>query len=462
MPNDNQIVVRSHVGRDLLQSAALFKTDRLVIWEYVSNSLQYVEPGKAPEVYVSMDAQAKRITISDNGRGLDREGLQNFFVMHGENLDRKLGRKGRGRFGTGKSAAFGIADCLRVTSVKDGRRNSVELCRADVERAGERNIPVRVLEHDSPIVSENGTTIEINDVKLRHFDQPGVIRFIERHLARWPNRPTVVVNNRTCEYSEPPVSRSEEVALDGEEARVLRTKRLLLNVSKVPLEPDFQGVSILCDGVWFETTLAGAEGQHMANYIFGEIDIPSLDDDSSPIAAFDMSRSMRLNANNPVVMVAIGVIGREVDRLRRQLVKEDSARRAADEVKKMEKEANRIAEIINEDFRDFSGKVAKVKVRSKPASDLGKVDQSTADEPDLLVVGGDLPGEALGGTNQQDGGIRGTGGGTESEPQTLCADEGGAEIGRPTGGEGAKRRPRGGFSVDFEKIGADQPRNLSS
>ncbi|MGC1650972.1 MAG: hypothetical protein WA741_34535 [Candidatus Sulfotelmatobacter sp.] len=29
--------VRSHVARDLLQNAALFKTDKLVVWEYVSN-----------------------------------------------------------------------------------------------------------------------------------------------------------------------------------------------------------------------------------------------------------------------------------------------------------------------------------------------------------------------------------------------------------------------------------------
>ena len=187
----------------------------------------------------------------------------------------------------------------------------------------------------------------------------------------------------------------------------------------MPLEADFQGVSILCDGVWFETTLGGAEGQHMANYIFGEIDIPSLDDESSPIAAFDMSRSMRLNPNNPVVMVAMGVIGREIDRLRRQLVKEDSARRAPTKLRKMEKEANRIAEIINEDFREFSGKVAKVKARGKPASDLGKVDHSTGDELDLLITEGELPGEALSRTGQQDGGTHGTGAGAESESQIL-------------------------------------------
>ena len=48
----SDIVVRSHVGRDLLQSAALFKTDKLVVWEYVANSLQYTAPGINPVVDV--------------------------------------------------------------------------------------------------------------------------------------------------------------------------------------------------------------------------------------------------------------------------------------------------------------------------------------------------------------------------------------------------------------------------
>lgn len=66
------LVVRSHVARDLLQNAALFKTDKLVVWEYVSNGLQYIDPGTSPVVRVLLDSKKKRITISDNGRGIAR------------------------------------------------------------------------------------------------------------------------------------------------------------------------------------------------------------------------------------------------------------------------------------------------------------------------------------------------------------------------------------------------------
>src|SRR5438445_7979493 len=128
-----QIFVRSHVARDLLQNAGLFKTDRLVVWEYVSNGLQYVDAATAAVVKVKLDSKNRRIAVADNGRGMDWAGLHNFFVMHGENVDRKAGRPGRGRFGTGKSAAFGIADLLRITTVRNKKRSKLELKRTDIE-----------------------------------------------------------------------------------------------------------------------------------------------------------------------------------------------------------------------------------------------------------------------------------------------------------------------------------------
>src|SRR5579863_3580744 len=145
----DRIFVKSHVARDLLQNAALFKTDKLVVWEYVSNGLQYVDPGTSPVVRVMLDSKKKRITITDNGRGMSWEDLKNFFVMHGVNVDRKEGRPGRGRFGTGKSAAFGIADGLRIITVRAGRRSVVELARSDIETLNsEEPIPVKIIERE--------------------------------------------------------------------------------------------------------------------------------------------------------------------------------------------------------------------------------------------------------------------------------------------------------------------------
>ena len=83
--------VTSHVGRDLLQSAASFKTEAAVVWEYVVNSLQYINPGVSPHIQIDVKPRLKRIEIDDNGRGMDEAGLKHFFQMHAENLDRKSG-----------------------------------------------------------------------------------------------------------------------------------------------------------------------------------------------------------------------------------------------------------------------------------------------------------------------------------------------------------------------------------
>src|SRR5687768_15242233 len=183
---DQQIFVKSHVARDLMQSAGLFKTDKLVVWEYVSNGLQYVDPGTNPVVKVSLDSKKKKITISDNGRGMDWEGLRNFFVMHGENLDRKQGRGGRGRFGTGKSAAFGIADGLRITTVRGHKRSKVGLTRSAIEAMNSEDpIPVEIMEREVSTSESNGTTVEIEGIHLKSLDQAGIIHYIERHLAHW-------------------------------------------------------------------------------------------------------------------------------------------------------------------------------------------------------------------------------------------------------------------------------------
>ena len=188
MPEQSdQIFVKSHVARDLLQSAAIFKTERLVVQEYVSNGLDSQDIGKKPIVHVELDSKNKRITIRDNGRGMDWEGLKNYFIMHGENIDRKMGLTPRGRHGTGKSAVFGIADKLRISTVRNKKISIVELHRNDIANMGsEDGIPVKTIEKEGKTDSQNGTIVEIGNIHLRSLDQASIRRYIERHLIRWP------------------------------------------------------------------------------------------------------------------------------------------------------------------------------------------------------------------------------------------------------------------------------------
>src|SRR2546425_10153409 len=174
--------VTSHVGRDLLNAAQLFRHEAAAVWEYVVNSLQYVAPGVRPRVQVVVRSKAGTIQISDNGVGMDSTGLNHFFQMHGENLERKRGRAGRGKFGTGKSAAFGIGNRLRVESRKDGLLNVLELTRQMIDQSDGTEIPLDWLIKNEKTDDSNGTTIVISEIFLPRINAASLIDYVERHL----------------------------------------------------------------------------------------------------------------------------------------------------------------------------------------------------------------------------------------------------------------------------------------
>jgi hypothetical protein len=466
-----ELQIRSHVARDLLQSADLFRTDKTVVWEYVSNGIQYVDPGIKPEVHVQIDGKRRRIEVRDNGRGMLWDGLQNFFVMHGENLDRRQGRPGRGNFGTGKSAAFGIAEGLRITTVRSGRRSCVELSRSEIEAMrGEGPIPVMVHEKEVPTDDPNGTLIEISGIHLRSIDQAAIIRFIERHLARWPRDVTVFVNNHQCEFNDPPVERELTFVPDEGAYAELGNVTLTIKVAKAPLDEDRRGISIFSKGVWCETTLAGAEGREMSHYIFGDIDIPSLDEYKGPIRPIDMSRSMKLNPNNPLVQRAYSFIGEKVDIIRRDLVRRDRERRATEELRRLQTEANSIANVINEDFEEFRRKLQRVKAQNTGGRDDSN-DRGNVDWTELMKPGGETPGAITtrwpeppvpqpseDAERPLDDGSDGDEG-TREAGKVLAKSEDGSSSGLPSGTkQGRGRRPIGGFNVRFGNLGTEEHR----
>lgn len=467
----NGLFVRSHVARDLLQNATLFKTDKLVVWEYVANGLQYVGPGTNPLVRVSLDSKKKRISVQDNGRGMDWNGLQNFFVMHGENIDRKEGRPGRGRFGTGKSAAFGIAEVLRITTVRNGKLSRVELKRSKIANmTSEDPIPVEILDEESVTPSANGTLVEIEGVNLRSLDQAAIIHYIERHLAKWPKNATVFVNNHECEFNEPPIAIEYRFTAEGPAANVLGDVELVVKVSKSPLEEDLRGISIFSNGVWHETTLAGSEGREMAQYIFGEIDVPKLDDDRSPIAPFDVSRSMRLNPENDLVRAVHAFIGSKVEEVRRSLLEKEKARKAEEDAKKLAEQAAEIAQVINEDFNAFRQRVAKVRAKTRGSTDLDQSARTGDREEDDLIFGTELPAQKtnlaapppappLPPTPPPPEPVQPPPGPAPTQiPAVESTESQEPKLGRPSGGKGTSPKPAGGFHVEFKPVGVDSPR----
>lgn len=465
MATPAELLLTTNVARDILQSAGTFKTTPPVVWEYLSNSLQYVDQGTTPKAVVTANARKRSIEISDNGRGMSIDGLANYFTMHGHNVDRLQGKAGRGYFGTGKSAAFAVADSLLIRTVRNGLRNTVRLTRAAIDREAAKgnvtSVPIETLERDVATNDPNGTTVLIEGIHGA-IDVPDIIKFVERKISRGFKDAEVVVNGHQVEYDEPScverrVFQSSDAALQA-----LGNVELIVKVSPSPLDESTRGIDVLSNGNLFETTLGSAAGKEMSQYIFGEIDVPALaNEGSGPTPAFTMSRDAHLNTANPVVAAIHAFISVHVDAVRRELVDAEKKRKQSEDARRLEKQASLIAALLNEDFSDYNKRVEHVKQTVRAVSG----DRSSENQTEL---GGNLAQAVFGGDEEvelqkelEPGGdpTGGGGGGGKSEREQAPKVEkkpGGEPLGRDENVRQGDRRSHGGFSVDYRNMGAAQ------
>ena len=78
--------------------------------------------------------------------------------------------------------------------------------------------------------------------------------------------------------------------------------------------------------------------------------MPILEDGGWPIPAFDNTRNNMLNRQNPVVVVLLGWLSQELEGIRSDLVRQARERRQSEMEAKLAKEAERISDILNQDF----------------------------------------------------------------------------------------------------------------
>jgi hypothetical protein len=457
-----QLVVRTHVGRDLLQTAQLFRTLEAAVWEYVANGLEYVDPGVKPKITVDLDNRKKAVTVTDNGRGMDHAGLQQFFTMHGENPDRKAGKRGRGKFGTGKSAAFGIAPRLRVSTVRDGQRNVVELRLDDIKASEGEDIPIHWLVREETD-ADNGTVISIEDILLPRLQPEPLIRNIERHLPYWrAAEPTVYVGAHLCEPWQPSVASTHTFQPNDEQQKVIGNVELTIKVAQAPLPDGLYGIAVTtAPGVLVAIESAGIEAKEFGSYLFGEVEVAALESSDDQLAAYDLSRSLKLNPANPVAAVLIGFIGYHLDQVRKGLVDEQRKKRREHQFQQLEEAATRIAKLLNEDLSSVADRLADIRSMRRRAGRVAEAGGAGGGStPDEWVEGDDAPGLLD---------LRPHEPTTTAEPKGREApdlarpghpDPAGIDKVSPRGGTDAKPRPRGGLEVHFDNLGPEQDRSI--
>ncbi len=345
--------VTSHVARDLLQNAAYFSSLPRVVAEYVTNAIDSAEPGQAVTCEVTIDPH--EVTIADNGSGMTHAELSNFFQMHGENIQRKRGRTVRGRFGTGKSAAFGIADTLQIETVKGGVRNIVELHRQQVESARDgRPIPVSEMAVDQPSRdTPEGTIIRIRDLRTQDIDSAAVQAYLVKLLGQHLRSHRVRLNGKLLRYRMPASVQTFDFKPSEEVVARLGRLKCTLRLSPDELEHGDNTIAVLCHGFLHATTLAGRSREPLVEYIFGEVEVPSLDEESGLVPAFDNTRSLALNPQNPKVQALEAWLGECIDEVLKVLVEKERRRKAAREQRLLRRVAGRIKSLLDEDFQSI-------------------------------------------------------------------------------------------------------------
>jgi len=457
------IKVTSHVGRDLLASAASFKNEATVVWEYVANSLQYFDPTGAPRVLVDIRPKRKEIVISDNGLGMDQVGLNRFFQMHGENRDRLAGRPGRGKFGTGKSAAFGIGTLLRVDTRRAGLRNVVALSRAAIDGSSGDEIPVEWLVRNEATTEPSGTTVTISGIVLPRIESASVIEYIERHLKAFRGfGPEVAVNEHVCVYREPSISAEYTFQPPEKISAAIGEVKLTVQVSQAPLSETDQGVCITAGaGNMVAIERAGMERKEFGSYLLGTVDVPALESSNSPIQPYDSSRSLMLNPQHPVALALISFIGAKLEEVRLKLVADSRERRKTEQARRLASEANKIADILNADFKNIQQRLETIRAASVPGGAPARAGDADAGgtDGDQWVSGTATPGETAVGAKEVS---RGSG---SQRPAPIVPTSGtpkkdGDNPVDPSGGRGTRKKPSGGFKVEFRNLGKDEGRSL--
>ncbi len=342
--------VTSHVARDLLQNAAYFNSAPKAVAEYVSNAIDNAPPRQS--VLCTVKIARDEIRISDDASGMTYTELSNFFQMHGVNVQRSRGRAVRGKFGTGKSAAFGIANTLQIETVKEGKRNVVELRRPEVESAKDgQPIPVREIAANEATQAHSGTTIIVRDLNIKNIDANATRAYLEKLLGRHLRLHRITVNGTQCEFREPEYIKTFRFKPPRVVAEKIGSAACILKISKEPMGRDENTVAVLCNGFMHATTLAGKQSEPFVEFIFGEVEAPSLDEDSGPIPPFDNTRNLALNPQNPRVQVLTEWLGECIDEVRRELIERDKRRRYSKEMRLLHKVAGQIQSYLNDDFK---------------------------------------------------------------------------------------------------------------
>jgi len=470
---NGQIYATSDVARDIIQNSEYFTSAGKAVNEYVWNSLDYGRPNTRVEVHVihrkgklkvrkGRTVRFKGLVIEEkkNGGGMSRDDLMRFFQMHAETLARKMGRRVRGRYGTGKSAAFGIGNTLYVDTVKDGKHNIVCLTREDLV-SGSTRIPVQSLLTDQPSTRPDGTMIIIDRLKFKRLKVLSMKNFLVRSINRHLNNHDVFVGHDKLVYKTPEHEQHWSFDCPSEYRKWLGDCNLVMMLAKKELDEEERGLAILSNSYLLEVLPLESAGTAWSGRVFGEIDSPLLDSQDD-IPTFDNTRS-RLNRDNERVQVLLTWVKECTKKVTKELEGQLKAMMDKKKSEKLQETAEDVESLLNRDFAEIVREL-----ESGPrVSGVGDIPggMGPADDDKVLVSN---PDGDKGYSITEDGRVpvlvsEGVGSGPvqpdPGEPKRAEITDDGAKADEKSSGK-QKQKPRGGFRIEYDHLGKEAQRAL--
>jgi hypothetical protein len=464
--------MQSNVARDVLSTASSFGSVPKVIAEYVTNSIDARSNGTPVNVSITKSRYggATRIVISDDASGMDDQDLTRFFHMHAENEARRRGRSARGRFGTGKAAAFGIGTSLQVETRRDGRQWRVRLDKNELEAAvTEERRPRPLVQVDGEATTKpNGTDIFIEGI-TKTVDERRIMSELRKRLGRQIDAHPVTLFNTRVVTEEPRAAREWPVfcsaghsvaAVIGEEVECH------IKAAAATVDDAIRGVVITAND--FPMAQIEVFGDYGAR-IFGHCEVPALELDESTPGPYTDARDFTLNEDNSTAGPLAAWIRECLDLAASELASDERERRRRARDEALRNASSKMESVLN---RHYQGEFRRTRSRSgsngaQPDDGTPGLDgdwvlphqdgttgyliepedsNPTIDEPQEMDVSSEPP-------NDSDASV-GHGRLREHDPfDEGRGDSATAPEIRP------RRRRAGGFTIDWDNGGRDAPRS---
>lgn len=305
MPKNNAQKLQMKFAPNTIEhlGVKMYSTLPPVVSELIANS--YDADAKEVKILLN-DSKDKEIVVSDDGHGMSFNEINESFLTIGRNRRVKNstdespnGRKVIGKKGLGKLSFFGIAHEIKITTVKNKKKNSFvmdwdAIMRMENEEGGIENYEPEILILDETTEENNGTIVSLRKIqRVSNFDVGALADSISKYFILPDDFSIKLSHNddewieidNTRRYASTPaevewtVPKDVEFGDDCEHSKNI-TGHLLATEKPISPNTNMRGVTLFSRKklVNLPEYFSDSTSSHFFNYLTGWLEVDFIDD----------------------------------------------------------------------------------------------------------------------------------------------------------------------------------------